>query len=143
MLQHSRSSSGVKEPTDINALCDEYLRLSYHGLRAKDKSFNAKFEVDFDSSIPKLNVVPQDIGRVVLNLINNAFYVVNERSKLQAAGLPAGQAGYQPQVTVSTKNLEEKLKFELKTTATVFQIPSKKKSFNPSSPPNQRDKELD
>ncbi|MBK7651237.1 MAG: hypothetical protein IPJ20_11580 [Flammeovirgaceae bacterium] len=63
MLQHSRSSSGAKEPTDINALCDEYLRLSYHGLRAKDKSFNAKFEVDFDSSLPKINVAPQDIGR--------------------------------------------------------------------------------
>ncbi|MDZ7650164.1 MAG: hypothetical protein U5K54_25225 [Cytophagales bacterium] len=82
MLQHSRSS-GVKEPTDINALCDEYLRLSYHGLRAKDKNFNAKFETDFDAALPKMNVVPQDIGRVVLNLINNAFYAVNEHTNNQ------------------------------------------------------------
>jgi len=96
MLQHSRASSGTKEPTDINALADEYLRLAYHGLRAKDKSFNAKFETDFDSSLPKMNVVPQDIGRVILNLITNAFYVVNEKSK-------QGIAGYEPTVTVSTK----------------------------------------
>ncbi len=74
MLQHSRSSSGIKEPTDINALADEYLRLSYHGLRAKDKSFNATMKTDFDESIGKINIVPQDIGRVMLNLINNAFY---------------------------------------------------------------------
>ncbi|MGM0375760.1 MAG: GAF domain-containing sensor histidine kinase, partial [Bacteroidota bacterium] len=81
MLQHSRTSNGQKEPTDINALADEYLRLSYHGLRAKDKSFNANFKTDFDESLPKINVIPQDIGRVLLNLINNAFYVVNEKAK--------------------------------------------------------------
>ncbi|MBS1935518.1 MAG: hypothetical protein JST96_16070, partial [Bacteroidetes bacterium] len=74
MLQHSRKSEGKKEPTDINALCDEYLRLSYHGLRAKDKSFNADMKTDFDTTLSKLNVVPQDIGRVMLNLFNNAFY---------------------------------------------------------------------
>ncbi len=74
MLQHSRSSSGVKEPTDINALCDEYLRLSYHGLRAKDKNFNATMITDYDESIGNINIIPQDIGRVILNLINNAFY---------------------------------------------------------------------
>jgi signal transduction histidine kinase/ligand-binding sensor domain-containing protein len=74
MLQHSRTSSGLKEPTDINALADEYLRLAYHGLRAKDKSFNAEFKTEFDESLPKINVIPQDIGRVLLNLINNAFY---------------------------------------------------------------------
>jgi signal transduction histidine kinase/ligand-binding sensor domain-containing protein len=74
MLQHSRTSSGVKEPTDINALADEYLRLAYHGLRAKDKSFNADFKTDLDETLPKINVIPQDIGRVLLNLINNAFY---------------------------------------------------------------------
>jgi len=73
MLQHSRSGSGVKELTDINALCDEYLRLSYHGLRAKDKSFNAELKTDFDTDLPKVNVISQDIGRVLLNLINNAF----------------------------------------------------------------------
>jgi nitrogen fixation/metabolism regulation signal transduction histidine kinase len=81
MLQHSRSSSGVKEPTDINALCDEYLRLAYHGLRAKDKSFSAITKTEFDSTIGKINVMPQEIGRVILNLINNAFYAVNEKSE--------------------------------------------------------------
>ncbi len=77
MLQHSRSSTGQKEPTDINALCEEYLKLAYHGLRAKDKSFNAKFETSFDESIGKVNIIPQDIGRVMLNLINNAFYAAS------------------------------------------------------------------
>ena len=81
MLQHSRSSAGQKEATDINSLADEYLRLSYHGLRAKDKSFNADFKTDFDETIGKTNVVPQDIGRVMLNLFNNAFYAVNEKKK--------------------------------------------------------------
>ena len=112
MLQHSKSSSGTKEPTDINALCDEYLRLAYHGLRAKDKTFNSKFETDFDPSLPKINVVPQDIGRVVLNLINNAFYAVSPAGGglgevSPAGGLPAGQVrGWgeaQPLVTVTTK----------------------------------------
>ena len=81
MLQHSRSSSGIKEPTDINALCDEYLRLAYHGLRAKDNSFNAALKTDYDESIGNINIIPQDIGRVVLNLINNAFYAVDEKKK--------------------------------------------------------------
>src|SRR5881227_2192569 len=93
MLQHSRSSTGQKEPTDINALADEYLRLSYHGLRAKDKSFNAEFKTDFDESIGKINIVPQDIGRVLLNLFNNAFYAVTEKKK------QAGK-GYEPKVSV-------------------------------------------
>ena len=95
MLQHSRSSSGQKELTDINALCDEYLRLAYHGWRAKDHSFNAKFETVFDEAIGKINVIPQDLGRVILNLINNAFFAVNER------GIK-GEADYQPTVIVST-----------------------------------------
>ncbi len=95
MLQHSRSSSGIKEPTDINALCDEYLRLSYHGLRAKDKNFNATIKTDFDNLIGNINIIPQDIGRVVLNLINNAFYAVNEKQK---QNLP----GYESTVTVKT-----------------------------------------
>ena len=81
MLQHSRASSGQKELTDINALADEYLRLAYHGLRAKDKSFNAEIKTDFDETIEKINVVPQDIGRVLLNLYNNAFYAVNENKQ--------------------------------------------------------------
>src|SRR6202008_1766576 len=74
MLQHSRSSSGQKEATDVNALADEYLRLAYHGLRAKDKEFNAELVTHFDKNLPKVNVIPQDIGRVLLNVINNAFY---------------------------------------------------------------------
>jgi len=99
MLQHSRSSSGQKELTDINVLADEYLRLAYHGLRAKDKSFNAKFETNFDESIGKLNIVPQDIGRVILNLINNAFYAVSQ----QRAELAESRPEYEPTVMVSTK----------------------------------------
>jgi signal transduction histidine kinase len=101
MLQHSRTGSGQKEPTDINALCDEYLRLSYHGLRAKDKLFNAKFETDFDTSIENINVIPQDIGRVILNLINNAFYAVNEKT-LSAASAPTA-VKYEPTVLIKTK----------------------------------------
>ncbi len=96
MLQHSRSSTGVKEPTDINALCDEYLRLSYHGLRAKDKDFNAAMNTSFDNSIGKINIIPQDIGRVLLNLYNNAFYAVNEKKKEHPMR-------YEPTVSVSTK----------------------------------------
>ncbi|MEO7046034.1 MAG: ATP-binding protein [Ferruginibacter sp.] len=102
MLQHSQSSTGKKEPTDINALCDEYLRLSYHGLRAKDKSFNATMKTDFDNSIGNINIIPQDIGRVILNLINNAFYAVAEKKK-EALQPPKGGAEYLPTVTVSTK----------------------------------------
>jgi len=98
MLQHSKTSSGQRELTDINALCDEYLRLAYHGLRAKDKSFNAKFETVFDNSLDKINIIPQDMGRVILNLINNAFYAVSEKRKL-------GATSYEPRVTVRTKRL--------------------------------------
>jgi len=90
MLQHSRSSSGVKEPTDINALADEYLRLAYHGLRAKDKSFNATMKTDFDPNIGLINVVPQDIGRVILNLITNAFYAVSAPNR--STPLPPGSS---------------------------------------------------
>jgi signal transduction histidine kinase len=121
MLQHSRSSSGQKELTDINALADEYLRLAYHGFRAKEKFFNAKFETDFDKRIEKINVVPEDIGRVLLNLINNAFYAVNEKRKLKDAGYEAAikmttiQSDNQLSITVSDngngipKNLVDKI----------------------------------
>ena len=98
MLQHSRTSSGKKEPTDINALADEYLRLAFHGLRAKDKSFNAKFETDFDDRIGQINIVQQDIGRVLLNLINNAFYSVSEKLRQDIPG-------YEPTITVTTKKI--------------------------------------
>ncbi len=103
MLQHSRASSGVKEPTDINALADEYLRLAYHGLRAKDKSFNAAMKTDLDANLGKVNVVPQDLGRVILNLITNGFYAVTEKKKSQ-------MNGYEPTVTVSTRKAGDKVR---------------------------------
>ena len=109
MLYHSRNSSGVKEPTDINKIADEYLRLAYHGLRAKDKSFNATMKTDYDETIGNIIIVPQDIGRVILNLITNAFYAVDEK-KRQMPPSPKGEEGtspgiYEPIVTVSTKRL--------------------------------------
>jgi len=107
MLQHSRTSTGQKEPSDINALADEYLRLAYHGLRAKDKSFNVAMKTDFDESIGKINIIPQDIGRVILNLINNAFYAVDEKKK-------QNQNGYDPLVTVSTKKNNGKVEINVK-----------------------------
>ena len=111
MLQHSRSSSGIKELTDINALADEYLRLAYHGLRAKDKSFNAAMKTDYDESIGLIKIIPQDIGRVILNLITNAFYVVTERKKL-------GVEGYEPVVTVSTKKFADRVEVYVKDNGT-------------------------
>ena len=102
MLQHSRSSTGVKEPTDINVLADEYLRLAYHGLRAKDKSFNATLKTDFDETLGKINVVPQEMGRVILNLLTNAFYAVNERKK---APQPPGGGLYEPTIKLKTSYL--------------------------------------
>ncbi len=107
MLQHSRSSSGQKEPTDINALADEYLRLAYHGLRAKDKSFNAETKTDFDEGIGKISIIPQDVGRVLLNLFNNAFYAVAEKSKQRAVG-------YESKVSVSTLKLPGKIEITVK-----------------------------
>ncbi len=106
MLQHSSSGTGKKELTDINKLADEYLRLAYHGLRAKDKSFNANMKTDFDESIGNINIIPQDIGRVILNLITNAFYVVAEKKKQ----LPEG---YEPTVSVSTKKVNGKLEIKV------------------------------
>ncbi|HSU29079.1 MAG TPA: ATP-binding protein [Chitinophagaceae bacterium] len=102
MLQHTRSGSGQKEPTDINALADEYFRLAYHGLRAKDHSFNVTMKTDFDASIGKINIVPQDIGRVILNLITNAFYAVNEK---RLTPQPPKGGKYEPIVTVATKSV--------------------------------------
>jgi signal transduction histidine kinase len=110
MLQHSRKSSGQKEPTDINALADEYLRLSYHGLRAKDKSFNATIETNFDQSIGKINVIPQEIGRVLLNLFNNAFYACTERRRSAVnEQKSANLISYEPKVSVTTKKSENRV----------------------------------
>jgi signal transduction histidine kinase len=138
MLQHSRNSSGVKEPTEINALCDEYLRLAYHGLQAKDKSFNAKTETHFDPTLPKINVVPQDIGRVVLNLINNAFYAVNEKNKRETADVKSEPSHvspltshYLPLVTVSTKKLDGKIEISVKDNGSGIPEKIKDKIFQP------------
>jgi signal transduction histidine kinase len=107
MLLHSRTSSGQKEPTDVNALADEYLRLAYHGLRAKDKTFNATLKTAFDNTIGNIKLVPQDMGRVILNLITNAFYVVDEKKK-QAI------EAYEPTVTVGTRKQDDKIIISVK-----------------------------
>jgi two-component system, NtrC family, sensor kinase len=107
MLQHSRTSSGQKELVDINALCNEYLRLAYHGLKAKDQSFKASYHLDPDKIMPHANIVPQDIGRVLLNLLNNAFYAVKEKHQTNVAG-------YEPTVTVTTKKVEDKVEVSVK-----------------------------
>ena len=113
MLQHSRSSNSIKQPTDINALTDEYLRLAFHGLKAKDKSFNATMKTDFDESIGKVNIISQDMGRVILNLINNAFYAVDEKKKSMSSSDKgeerAASNNYEPVVTVTTKRLDSSL----------------------------------
>ncbi|QCX38453.1 GHKL domain-containing protein [Aureibaculum algae] len=105
MLQHSRSSSGQKVPTDINALADEYLRLAYHGLRAKDKSFNADLVTDFDTTIKTIQIIPQDIGRVMLNIITNAFYAVNEKKQADQS--------FNPKVSISTKKINKQLEIRI------------------------------
>ncbi len=129
MLEHSRASTGVKELTDINKLADEYLRLSYHGLRAKDKDFNADFTTDFDLTLPKIEVIPQDIGRVLLNLINNAFYAVNQRAQPSEGFKPS--EGYTPSVFVSTKQLENAIEIRVKDNGTGMPESVRAKVFQP------------
>jgi two-component system NtrC family sensor kinase len=107
MLQHSRSTGNTKEPTDINVLADEYLRLAYHGLRAKDKSFNATLKTAYDETIEKINIIPQDIGRVILNIITNAFYAVTEKKK-SPHPLKGGME-YEPVVSITTKRFSTPL----------------------------------
>ncbi|WP_282180193.1 ATP-binding protein [Maribacter stanieri] len=123
MLQHSRSSSGTKEPTDINALADEYLRLAYHGLRAKDKTFNAELITDFDENIGKVNIVPQDMGRVILNLITNAFYAVNEKKQRDI--------NFKPIVTVSTKKSDQHITISVSDNGNGIPENVKEKIFQP------------
>lgn len=107
MLQHSRTNKGQKEPSDLNALADECLRLSYHGLRAKDKLFNTTIQTSFDQDIEKINIVPQDIARALLNIINNAFYSVNEKKK------KLGDA-YEPSVSLTTKKTKDQVEVTVK-----------------------------
>jgi two-component system, NtrC family, sensor kinase len=133
MLQHSRTSNGQKEPTDINALADEYLRLSYHGLRAKDKTFNAEYKTDFEPNLPKINIVPQDIGRVLLNLINNAFYAVHITTQHAAwlAETPQDYPDYKPMLVVSTKNTGTHVEIRVKDNGPGIPSEIKDKIFQP------------
>jgi signal transduction histidine kinase len=124
MLQHSRTGSGQKEPTDLNLLADEYLRLAYHGLRAKDKSFNAEFKLEADEALPKANVIGQDIGRVLLNLINNAFFSVSVKTKQP-------DNGYKPEVIVKTMNLGDQVEIRVKDNGTGIPADIKDKIFQP------------
>ncbi|MEP7323749.1 MAG: ATP-binding protein [Saprospiraceae bacterium] len=157
MLQHSQASKGQKEPTDINALADEYMRLSYHGLRGKDKTFNAEFKMDLDPTMPLIKVIPQDIGRVLLNLFNNAFWAVAEKSKNLAGlsdhtikdqrGLSGDYStnlvgssdtkanpnlqGYQPTVTLTTKNLTDHIEIIIHDNGSGIPESIKEKIFQP------------
>ncbi len=124
MLQHSRSSDGMKELVDINALADEYLRLSYHGLRAQDKSFNASMQTAYDPALKEILAVPQDIGRVLLNLLNNAFYAVTEK-KQQAP------PDYEPTVDISTRQLNNKVEIRIKDNGNGIPDSIREKIFNP------------
>ncbi len=124
MLQHSRTGDGKKELTNLNALADEYLRLSYHGLRAKDKSFNADFKCTLDKTLPKVNVVPQDLGRVILNLINNAFHAVSQKSK-------ASDNDYSPIVEVLTINKNDSIDLIVKDNGAGISDNIKVKIFQP------------
>jgi signal transduction histidine kinase len=124
MLQHSRASGNKKEATNINALADEYLRLAYHGLRAKDKSFNAELVTDFDESIKSINVIPQDIGRVILNLLTNAFYAVNEKKKFNIQN-------YEPTVSISTKKEKDFIRVTVNDNGNGMPDSVKEKIFQP------------
>jgi signal transduction histidine kinase len=124
MLQHSKASSGERQHTDINALADEYLRLAYHGLRAKDKDFNADFKLDADPHVGKVHVAPQDLGRVLLNLFNNAFYAVAEK-KAHLNGQ------YQPLVKVSTKSVGDKIEIRVRDNGTGIPESVREKVFQP------------
>jgi signal transduction histidine kinase len=133
MLEHSRSGDGNKELTDINLLADEYLRLAYHGLRAKDKSFNADFITELDEDLPKVKVIPQDIGRVLLNLINNAFYAVHQKT-LTGFGTLSGldkQGTDKPLVTLATLNLGDSIKILVKDNGPGIPADIKDKIFQP------------
>jgi two-component system, NtrC family, sensor kinase len=142
MLEHSRNNSGEKVPTDINALADEYLKLSYHGYRSKDKTFNSDFKSELDPTIPLVNIVPQDLGRVLLNLINNAFYACHERSKIEIIGSEGdisdpdiykgtGPKPFSPLVRVSTKNLGKKIEIKVSDNGSGIPEGIKEKIFQP------------
>ena len=124
MQHHSRSSAGEKELTDINALVSDFLKLSYDGLRTKDKSFNSRMVTDFDDAIDKIRVIPQEMGRVLLNLYNNAFYAVTERKNLNIEG-------YEPTVSVSTRKLDKFIEIKVKDNGTGIPEEKLDKIFQP------------
>ncbi len=125
MLDHSRASGGEKVETNINALCDEYLRLAYHGMRAKERNFKAELKTYFDESIPQIKIIPQDMGRVLLNLINNAFQAANDLQKANSEKQIA------PQVTITTKNLGDHIKITVTDNGPGIPEDSKDKIFQP------------
>ena len=134
MMEHARTTTGARESTDLNQLTDEYLRLSYHGLRAKDKTFNADYQTDFDPHLPKANIVQQEIGRVLLNLFNNAFYAVNERAKKEPKGT------YQPTVTAITKQMGDFVEIRVKDNGDGIPHAIQQKVFQPfftTKPPGE------
>lgn len=131
MLLHSRTSTGQKEPTDLNALCDEYLRLAYHGYRARDKSFNAKFETKFDTSLSPIKMVPQDMGRVVLNLINNMFYAVHERLRQTQPDSPYEAMATKRLSPTDGDKGEEKIQISVKDNGKGIPDSIKEKIFQP------------
>ena len=137
MLEHSRASTGLKELTDINKLCDEYFRLAYHGLRAKDKDFNCELISKFDETLPKIEIIPQDVGRVVLNLINNAFYAVIERANQKRSGNFESSLnvenlrGYKPIVSVTTQKTDNGIEIRVKDNGTGMPESVKEKIFQP------------
>ncbi|QJX49287.1 two-component sensor histidine kinase [Hymenobacter taeanensis] len=124
MLEHSRASTGERAPTDLNALADEYLRLAYQGLRAKDKSFNAALHTDFAPGLPLVEAVAGDVGRVLLNLFNNAFYAVQQRQQ-------AGEAGFAPTVRVSTQRVNGRLAIRVQDNGTGMSPEVQQKIFQP------------
>ena len=128
MLEHSRIGKGEMQPTDINSLCDEYLRLAYHGFRAKDKSFNAEFKMDFDDAIGRIKIVPQDIGRVLLNLFNNAFYAAKQSSE---NGIPNGGESKRAIVWVSTKKMNDNIRISVKDNGPGISDSIREKIFQP------------
>ena len=129
MLEHRRTNSGEKQEVDINAMADEYLRLSFHGLRAKDKSFNSDFKLDLAENLPKISAVPQDLGRVFLNLCNNAFYACNERAKKNVEN--GNAESYKPMVTISTKKVDDNIEIIVKDNGSGISEENLEKIFQP------------
>jgi signal transduction histidine kinase len=131
MLQHSRASAGEKQLTNLNELAGEYLHLAYHGLRAKDKSFTCTLDTSYDLKLPKVEVVPQDLGRVLLNLLNNAFYAVQQKQQLVLDGANGEEEAYKPTVAISTRQVEGKAEIRVRDNGTGMPVGVQSKIFQP------------